>query len=226
MRFIILHRTNAHWESGAAPGPQLVARVGALLGEMSQAGVLQAGEGLRPSSQGARLTLSGGVRTIAAGPFTGDREPEGFEIIRAASLDEAIAWATHAAAGGGDVEIDVRPVTEPWDIGMAPPPATLEGRRYMVLRKTIGRPPGFSRRIQALPSQPLAAERMRRNGRGRRYTNSVDGVSVYDGPFAETNELVGGYVIVATTSLDDADRWARRYLDVVSADQVELRELE
>ena len=39
MRFIILHRTNAHWESGAAPGPQLVARVGALLGEMSQATV-------------------------------------------------------------------------------------------------------------------------------------------------------------------------------------------
>ena len=96
----------------------------------------------------------------------------------------------------------------------------------MVLRKTIGRPPGFSRRIQALPSQPLAAVRMRRNGRGRRYTNSVDGVSVYDGPFAETTELVGGYVIVSTTSLEDADRWARRYLDVVSADQVELRELE
>jgi hypothetical protein len=49
-----MHKTNAHWESGAIPGPELIARVGTLLGEMAQAGVLRGAEGLRASSEGVR----------------------------------------------------------------------------------------------------------------------------------------------------------------------------
>jgi hypothetical protein len=67
---------------------------------------------------------------------------------------------------------------------------------------------------------------MRPGRRGRRYKNSRDGVSVYDGAFAETKELIGGYVIVSGVSLDEADSWAREYIRAVDADEVDLRELE
>ena len=72
----------------------------------------------------------------------------------------------------------------------------------------------------------LATEWMRPSARGRRYKNSSDSVSVVDGPFTESKALIGGYVIVAAASLDDADGWARQYLDVVDSSEVDVRELE
>jgi hypothetical protein len=67
---------------------------------------------------------------------------------------------------------------------------------------------------------------MRPSGRGRRYSNSRDGVSYFDGPFAETKELVGGYVIISADSLDEAGRWAERYIATVDAAEVDVREME
>jgi hypothetical protein len=161
MRFIIMHKTNAHWESGAIPDAQLIARVGALLGEMAKAGVLEAGEGLRASSQGVRLRVGDGARTITPGPFEPGDDAHahrslgvsGFSVVRSASLDDAVEWATRQAEITGDVEIDIRPVTEPWDIGMRPPPSDTATRRYMVLRK--GSPASESGRT------PSAATRSR-----------------------------------------------------------------
>jgi hypothetical protein len=84
MRFIIMHKTEAHWESGALPSRELIARVGALLGELRSAGALIAGEGLRPSAEGVRLRFAGGTATIDKGPFAPHNElPAGFSIIQA-----------------------------------------------------------------------------------------------------------------------------------------------
>ena len=240
MRFIIMHKTNAHWESGAVPNSELIARVGTLLVALAKAGVLLAGEGLRASSEGVRLRFSGGKQTIVNGPFEGDHElPAGFSIVRTRSLDEAIAWATRQGKILGDVEIDIRPVTEPWDIGMSAAPADLDTRRYMVLRKATpvtedGVAPTPAQRVEvadlvaetAASGVHLATETMRPSRRGRRYKNSRDGVSVFDGPFIETKEMIAGYVIVSAASLEEAGRWAVQYLDAVEADEVDLRELE
>ena len=67
---------------------------------------------------------------------------------------------------------------------------------------------------------------MRPSRKGRRYKNDRDGVRVLDGPFTETKELIAGYVIISADSLDDAGRWAERYLEAVEAEEVDLRELE
>jgi hypothetical protein len=239
MRFIIMHKTDSHWESGAIPGPELIARIGALLGELAQAGVLQGAEGLRASSEGVRLRFSGGTRTILHGPFTGENElPSGFSVVRTRSIDEAIEWATQEAAILGPeqlVEIDIRPVTEPWEIGLAPKPAGLDTRRYMVLRKATaateaGVTPSLAQRARlaegARTGAHLVTETMRPSGRGRRYVNSRDGVSMFDGPFVETKELLAGYIIVSAGSLDEAGRWAARYIVAVEAMEVDVRELE
>src|SRR5262245_47950950 len=98
VHFMIMHKTNAQWEAGAIPSAELIARVERLIGEMAHAGVLVAGEGLRASSQGARLRFSDGAQTIIKGPFEpGNELPAGFSIIRARSLEEAIKWATRQA---------------------------------------------------------------------------------------------------------------------------------
>jgi hypothetical protein len=239
MRFAIMHKTNAHWESGAIPDPELCARVGAWLGELAKAGALQGAEGLRASSEGVRLRFSGGTRTVINGPFAGERElPAGFSILRARSIDEAIEWATQEARTLGPdqvVEIDVRPVTEPWDIGMTPRPSGVDTRRYMMLRKATpateaGVPPSAGPRAHngeaTRTGVHLVTETMRPSARGRRYVNSRNGVSMFDGPFVETKELLAGYIIVSAESLDEAGRLAARYLDVVEADEVDVRELE
>ena len=72
MRFMILHKTNAHWEGGALPTRELIARVGAMIGGLVQSGQLLAGEGLRPSSQGVR------ARFVSASP---DRVGRGLKPV-------------------------------------------------------------------------------------------------------------------------------------------------
>jgi hypothetical protein len=240
MRFLIMHKTDARWERGEIPSPQLIARVGTLLGELAKANVLLAGEGLRASSQGVRLKFSGGVRTITKGPFQGENElPAGFSILRVPSLDEAIEWASRQAAVLGDVEIDIRPVTEGWDIGMMPKPENVTTRRYMALRKATAASeagvPLSPKQREALArlvdetqrsGTHLATVTLRPSARGRRYKNSRDGIRVIDGPFTESKELVAGYVIVKAESPEDAARWATRYIDAVEAQEVDLREVE
>lgn len=240
MRFIIMHRTNAYWESGTSPGPELIARVGAMIGDLKKAGVFLGGEGLRASSQGVRLRFEAGTRTIISGPFEAEEElPARFSIVRTRSLEDAIEWATRQAHVLGDGEIDIRPVTEPWDIGLAPAPTEIATRRFMVLRKATpateaGTSPTAAERaaLASLIDETtrsgvhLVTETLRPSRRGRRYKHSRDGVSAYDGPFLETKELLGGYVIVSSASLEDAHRWALQYLDAVGAEEVDLRELE
>ncbi len=238
MRFIIMHKTNADWEAGAIPTPQLIAEVGELIGELARAGILRAGEGLRASSLGARLTVSGGVADVAPGPFVGSNELNaGFEIIRAATLDDAVAWAREVGKVLGDAQLDVRPVTESWDIGMGTKPDDVQSSRFMVLRKaTAATESGAKLAVnqrQSLddlrrraPEGHLGAETLKPSTRGRRCKNSVDGAVFTDGPFTESKELVAGYVIIDVPSLDEAARWCARYIAVVRTGEADVLELE
>jgi hypothetical protein len=240
MRFIIMHKSNPRWEAGEIPSQELIARVRQLLGELKKANVLLSGEGLRATSEGVRLKFSGGKRTISKGPFKGDNElPAGFSILRVESMDEAIEWASEQAKVLGDEEVDIRPVTEPWDIGMMPKPANVTTRRYMALRKATAAseagaavPPKQRAEMARLIDEftrtgvHVTTETMRPSVRGRRYKNSRKGVRITDGPFTESKELIAGYVIVSAESLEDAGRWAARYIDAVDADEVDVRELE
>jgi hypothetical protein len=240
MRFIVMHKTEPRWEAGAIPDAELIGRVGKLVGELAKAGVLLAAEGLRASSQGVRLQFSGGKRTVTKGPFTPSNElPAGFFIVRTASLDEASAWASRFAGIVGDVEMDIRPVTEAWDIGMAPVPARLATRRYMVLYKAdaaseSGRPRPAEQRAEidglfkemSSAGVLLATIGLQPSKQGKRYTFKGGRHSVMDGPFAESKELIAGYVMFRAKSLEEASEWAVRYGGVVVAPEVDLRVVE
>ena len=136
------------------------------------------------------------------------------------------------------MELDIRPVSEPWDIGITSKPADLDTCRYMVVRKASPsteagvelpgeRRASLSRLIEEATRAGvhLATETIRPSARGRRYLNTSNGISVFDGPFVESKELLGGYVIVSAASIDDADRIARDYIAAVGPPEVDVLEL-
>jgi hypothetical protein len=108
MRFIVFGHANKDTEAGVLPSGEEFARMGKFIGELVKAGVFVAGEGLQPSSKGARITFGkGGKTTIKNGPFTESKELiAGFSIIQVRSLDEAIAWMSRTPTPeGGLLEI-------------------------------------------------------------------------------------------------------------------------
>ena len=230
MRYISMHTSNASMEAGEPPSPELMAAMGPLMGEMMEAGVFVSGEGLRPTSHGVRLTFSDGKRTITKGPFAGSNEMiDRYLIVRVRSLDEAIGWATRFASGVGDSEIDVRPVTEVWDLGLMPKPADETTTRYMILHKSdarseAGRPAPVS--LSALDSNVLlSTEALQPSAKGVRLKFSGGRRRVIDGPFTESKELIAGYSIMNVQSIDEVIEWASRFAALIGDVGIEIRPL-
>lgn len=114
MRFMMMNKTNEHFEAGNPPSPELLARMGAFMEETAKAGVLLQAEGLLPSSAGARVSVHGGTPRVIDGPFAEAKELiGGFALIQARSREEAVHWALRfAEVHGGEVEVEVRQVAE------------------------------------------------------------------------------------------------------------------
>ncbi len=230
MRFISMHTSNASMEAGEPPSAELMAGMGPLMGEMIEAGVFVSGEGLRPTSHGVRLSFSNGKRTITKGPFVGSNELiDRYLIVRVHSIEEAIEWATRFASGIGNSEIDVRPVTEAWDIGMMPKPAGETTTRYMILHKSdaraeAGRPAPVS--LSASDSNVLlSTEALQPSAKGVRLKFAGGQRRVIDGPFTESKELIAGFSIMNVNSIDEVIEWASRFAALIGDVQIEIRPL-
>ena len=116
MRFMVMVKADENSEAGVMPSEDLLREMGEFNEEMVKAGVMLAGEGLQPSSKGARVRFSGKDRTVIDGPITEAKELiAGFWLIQVSSKDEAIEWASRAPFGGGELEI--RQVFEAEDFG-------------------------------------------------------------------------------------------------------------
>jgi len=104
-------------EAGALPSKELLAEMGKFNEELMKAGVLLAGEGLQPSSKGARVRFSGTKRTVIDGPFTETKELiAGFWLLQVRSKEEAIEWIKRSPAPfDGECEIEIRQVFEASD---------------------------------------------------------------------------------------------------------------
>jgi len=116
MRFIVLVKGDKNYEAGAMPETDLLAEMQKFNEELVNAGVMLAGEGLAPSSKGARVRFSGDKRTVIDGPFAEAKElVAGFWIWKVKSRDEAIEWLKKAPFRDGEVEI--RQIFETEDFG-------------------------------------------------------------------------------------------------------------
>jgi len=117
MRFMAIVKANKDSEAGVMPSKELLGAMGKFNEEMVKAGVLLAGEGLQPSSKGARVKFSGNKRAVVDGPFTESKElVAGFWLLQVKSKEEAIEWIKRSPAPfEGESEIEIRQVFEASD---------------------------------------------------------------------------------------------------------------
>lgn len=230
MRFVMMHKANKDSEAGIMPAPEVMAGIGELMQDMVRAGVMLGGEGLRPSSNSVRLNFSGGRCSVARGPFAhANGLIAGFIIIRAASMDEAIQWASRYAEIVSAAEIDIGVVTEPWDIGFMPKPEGLTTMRYMIMRKADSQTESGAKAsaavltgIRRLTEEMLqagvfiSAEALEPSSKAVRLHYSNGARAMMDGPFTETKELIGGYGMVQVASQEEALEWAWRFAKVIA----------
>ena len=116
MRFMILVKANKDSEAGVMPTAEMLTEMGRFNEELVNAGVMMAGEGLHPSSKGARVKFSGGSPAVIDGPFAETKElVAGYWIWQVKSKDEAIEWLERSPFQ--DAEIEVRQIFEAEDFG-------------------------------------------------------------------------------------------------------------
>ena len=138
MRFMVMVKATKDSEAGVLPSPEMLSQMGKFNEELAKAGVMLAGEGLQPSSKGARIKFSGPKRTVVDGPFAETKElVAGFWIIQVRSKDEAIEWMKRCPNPmPGDSELEIRQVFEAEDFGANLTPEVRESEER--IRKQLG----------------------------------------------------------------------------------------
>jgi hypothetical protein len=117
MRVMVLVKASRDSEAGKMPSQELLEAMGAFNEELVKAGIMQAGEGLHPSSRGVRMKFDGTSRTVRQGPFTGDLVA-GFWVWNVASMEDAIDWLKRCPNPHDEpTEVEIRPLFEAEDFG-------------------------------------------------------------------------------------------------------------
>ena len=131
MRFMVIVKADKQTEAGVLPDEKLLAEMTTYNEELAKAGIMLAGEGLHPSSKGARVRFSGKNRTVIDGPFTESKElVAGFWLWKVKSREEAIEWLKKAPFDGG-TEVEIRQVFEDDDFGKDFTPELRERERRL-----------------------------------------------------------------------------------------------
>jgi hypothetical protein len=129
MRVMVIVKASKNSEAGVLPDTQLLTDMGAFNDQLVKAGIMLAGDGLRPSSAGKRIRFNGAKRTVVDGPFAETKElVAGYWIWQVRSIDEAVEWVKRCPnpMPNEDSEIEIRPVFEAEDFGAAYTPELRE----------------------------------------------------------------------------------------------------
>ena len=136
MRFMVIVKANKDSEAGVLPDQKILAEMGKFNEELVKAGVMLAGEGLQPSSKGARVRFQGSKRTVIDGPFAETKElVAGFWLWQVKSKQEAIEWLKRSPFDEG-TEVEIRQVFETADFAPVDPTGELR-KKEEELRRTI-----------------------------------------------------------------------------------------
>lgn len=139
MKVIVFVKATQESEAGVLPSTEMLAEMGKYNEELVKAGIMLAGEGLKPTSEGARVLFSGTKRTVIDGPFTETKElVAGFWIWQVKSMNEAIEWVKRCPNPMiAESEIEIRPVFEPDDFAASDPTGELRAQEEK-LRARVG----------------------------------------------------------------------------------------
>ena len=132
MRFMVIVKANKDSEAGIMPSTELLTAMGKYNEELVKAGVMQAGEGLAPSSKGLRMKFDGKKRTVTDGPFAETKElVAGFWLWKTKTREEAVEWLKKAPFDGG-TEIEMRQIFEMEDFGQEMTPELREQEKRVM----------------------------------------------------------------------------------------------
>jgi hypothetical protein len=227
MQIMMMHKVDADMECGALPSPEVMERMGAFMGESARSGQLLGGEGLQPSKTRTRLTFVRGEVTAKNGPYTGHNElPARAAILKVKTREEALDWATRYGKVLGDGELELGPVSEPWDLGLMPRPDDAP-LRFLLIQKAdagfeAGTPPSARQKagMTRLTSEMTAAGvlvstvNLQPSSKGARINLDGGRRTVVDGPFAESKELIAGYGLLELPSKEAAIEAASKFAAV------------
>jgi hypothetical protein len=145
MRFMVMVKANKSSEAGVLPDETLLTEMGKYNEELVKAGVMLAGEGLQPSSKGARVRFSGAKRTVVDGPFAETKElVAGYWIFKVKSKEEAIDWVKRCPNPfpGAESEIEIRQIFEAEDFGAEFTPEMREAEQRLAEQMAANAKPG------------------------------------------------------------------------------------
>jgi len=222
MRYIVMHKVDAVMEAGGPPDQSIIDNMGKLVQGSLQEGVFLNGAGLHGSRKRIRLEHNGGEFKLTQGPYQGKNElVAAFTMISAPSLDAAVGHAKTLARSLGDVEIEIGPVVEPWDLGIMPSQDELGGTsaKHAAAVKRLSE--SFDNN-----GSVLAADSLGPSKKGWRSAPAAPGKRTWvDGPFAESKELIAGFSLLSLPGKAEVLRWADRYGDILVQCEVDVLEV-
>ena len=236
MRFMMMHKNDPKAEAGEMPPMELVHEMGAFIGEFAKSGRLIDGAGLLGSKHRTRLRFRDGQCTTKQGPYRGETElPAAALQLKVKTREEALGWAERYGKLLGDCELEVGKVTEPWDLGMVkePPNAPLQ---VLLIEKADAVTEGGGRTakqkadISRLKTEMTKAGvlvkslRLQPSAKAKRLNFRNNDLTIIDGPFAESKELLGGFAVLDLKDFEEAIDVSRRYAKILGGTlEVDLR---
>lgn len=254
MRFIMMIKSNDHSEATNMPDTAAMDAMAKYNEALLDAGILRGAEGLHRSSEGARVRIANGKTSIIDGPFSETKElVAGYWVIEAKSKEEAVAWAKRVPAGDAVADIEVRPLYEPEDFPLdmaeqpapaSPPPAATpdKGPRWISMLKADENTEAAMKandkllaEMGALMGEMIGAgllitgDGIKPTSEGAKVRFDKGKVSVVDGPFTESKEIVAGITVYRAKTKSQAVEWARRCLQIhmdgtgIATGEIEVR---
>ena len=222
MRYLLMHKHDPRTEAGEKPSPELMAEMGAYIGEHAKRGTFLDGEGLGPSATRTRLRFREGVATVQHGPYQGEHElPASVLRITVADRQAAIGWAERYGKILGDGEIEIGPANEPWDLGMMPRPENPPLRALLIVKDgpvlTTKQKADLTRlKTEMTKAGVLTTDlALEPAAKARRLVFTNHDLRVLDGPFAESKELIGGFSVLKLNSMEEVLTEAKRFAAIL-----------
>jgi hypothetical protein len=236
MRLMMMHKHDAKTEAGVKPPPELIHEMGAFIGEFAKTGRLIDGAGLGASKTRTRLRFRNGECTTKHGPYQGENElPAASLLLKVKTREEALGWAERYGKILGDCDLELGKVTEAWDLGLMPEPPNAPLQLLLIEKADAVTEAGERSTKQKADITRLKTEmtkagvlqrsmRLQPSSKAKRLFFENNDLTVVDGPFAESKELLGGFAVLELKDIEEALDVTRRYAKILGGTlEVDLR---
>ncbi|MES1206137.1 MAG: YciI family protein [Pseudomonadota bacterium] len=216
----------------------LVEKMGQFIGEHAQAGRFVDGAGLGASKTRTRLTFRDGTCAVKHGPYSGEHElPAATLLLKVKTREEAMGWAERYGKILGTGELELGKVTEPWDLGLMPPPQDPPLQILMIEKADQSSEAGTRGPKQKADLTRLRTEmtkagvlvgamQLQPSAKAKRLVFTNNDLRVIDGPFSESKELIGGFAVLELSDIDEAIALCRPYAAILGGTlEIDIRPL-